>query len=90
MLTLPDLLVDPHIEYRGVISEVTHPTLGQIKQVATPINVDGRLPAARWFEVPGAHTTELLGEVGLDHDAQQQLYERGAIFITSGADSRAP
>lgn len=85
VLTLPDLLTDPHIEHRGLIVEVAHPTLGQVKQVATPINVDGGLPAARWFEVPGAHTKELLGELGIDQAAQRELFESEAIFGSSTA-----
>jgi crotonobetainyl-CoA:carnitine CoA-transferase CaiB-like acyl-CoA transferase len=42
VLTLQDLVVDPHIDHRGMIAQVEHPTLGAVKQVATPITVDGR------------------------------------------------
>jgi alpha-methylacyl-CoA racemase len=86
VLTLRDLLADPHIEHRGLFAEVAHPTLGQVKQVSTPINVDGGLPAARWFEVPGAHTTEILGEVGLDPAAQHELFESEVVFASPPAE----
>jgi crotonobetainyl-CoA:carnitine CoA-transferase CaiB-like acyl-CoA transferase len=63
-----------------MIAEVEHPTLGTVKQVATPINLDGGLPAARWFEVPGAHTADLLREVGFDAESQDELFAAGAVF----------
>jgi alpha-methylacyl-CoA racemase len=81
VLTLQDLVTDPHIDHRGMIAEVEHPTLGTVKQMATPINVDGSLPPARWFEVPGAHTSDLLRELGLDDAAQRALIESGAVFV---------
>lgn len=80
VLTLQDLLVDPHLEHRGMIAEVEHPTLGTVKQVATPINLNGSLPEARWFEVPGAHTADLLRELGFDAESQGELFAAGAVF----------
>jgi alpha-methylacyl-CoA racemase len=80
VLTLQDLLADPHLDHRGMIAEVAHPTLGTVKQVATPINLDGRVPAVRWFEVPGAHTSELLRRAGFDEVAQRELFAAGAVF----------
>lgn len=80
VLNLQDLLSDPHLEHRGMISEVAHQSLGTVKQVSTPINVDGNVPAARWFEVPGAHTAELLQEAGIDAAAQEELFGSGAVF----------
>jgi len=80
VLTLQDLVADPHVDHRGMIAEVEHPTLGTVKQVATPINVDGSVPAVRWFEVPGAHTTDVLRELGLDDAARGALIQSGAAF----------
>ena len=89
VLTLPDLLADPHIDHRGMIAEIAHPTLGAVKQVATPINVDGNVPAMEWFEVPGAHTAELLRELGIDGEMKDALTTSGAVF-TAGDSSPLP
>jgi len=86
VLTLQDLLTDPHLEHRGMIPEVEHPTLGPVKQVATPINLDGSVPAARWFEVPGAHTADLLLEAGFDAAMQDELFAAGAVFSADQPD----
>jgi len=87
VLTLQDLLNDPHLEHRGMMPEVAHPTLGTVKQVATPINLDGSLPAARWFEVPGAHTADLLREAGFDETTQSELFAAGAVFSADHPDT---
>jgi len=86
VLTLQDLLTDPHLEHRGMIPEVEHPTLGPVKQVATPINLDGSVPAARWFEVPGAHTADLLLEAGFDAAMRDELFAAGAVFSADHPD----
>ncbi|MEO3861465.1 CaiB/BaiF CoA-transferase family protein [Acrocarpospora sp. B8E8] len=80
VLSLTDLLTDPHIEHRGLVNEVEHPTLGLVRQLATPINVDGGMPPSRWFEVPGGHTRVLLEELGIDESARTALYEAEAVF----------
>ncbi|WP_214103071.1 CaiB/BaiF CoA transferase family protein [Acrocarpospora catenulata] len=80
VLSLTDLLADPHIEHRGLVNEVEHPTLGLVRQLATPINVDGGVPPSRWFEVPGGHTRALLDELGIDESERTALYEAGAVF----------
>jgi alpha-methylacyl-CoA racemase len=90
VLTLPDLLADPHIDHRGMIAEVAHPTLGSVKQMATPINVDGSVPAMDWFEVPGAHTVELLRELGISDQARHDLTTSGAVFAAEVPDTLPP
>ena len=80
VLTLQDLVVDPHLDHRGMIAQVAHPTLGTVNQVATPITVDGSVPAVRWFEVPGAHTSDVLRELGIDDAAREALFQSGAAF----------
>ncbi len=73
-------MLDPLIQHRGLVTEVDLPTLGLVKQLTTPINVDGELPGATWFEVPGAPTAEVLREIGVDTAGQEQLRDIGAVF----------
>jgi crotonobetainyl-CoA:carnitine CoA-transferase CaiB-like acyl-CoA transferase len=62
-----------------MITTVTHPTLGEIEQLATPISVDGRIPTAAWMPQPGDHTDAVLRELGYDEERRRQLHASGAV-----------
>jgi formyl-CoA transferase len=79
VLRLAELLSDEHIRSRGMVNEVTHPTLGVIPQLATPITVDGGVPSADWLPLPGDHTDSVLAELGYAAEFRDELRRKGAI-----------
>lgn len=78
VLDLVELLGDEHIRARGMVSEIRHPTLGVIPQLATPITVDGRVPSSDWLPRPGDHTDSLLAELGYSAEFRDELRRTGA------------
>jgi crotonobetainyl-CoA:carnitine CoA-transferase CaiB-like acyl-CoA transferase len=79
VLDLAELLNDPHVRARGMVNEVKHPTLGPIEQLATPIAVDGTIPASEWIPQPGDHTDSVLAGLGYSRERVEQLHRSGAI-----------
>jgi crotonobetainyl-CoA:carnitine CoA-transferase CaiB-like acyl-CoA transferase len=79
VLGLADLLNDEHIRSRGMVNEVSHPTLGVIPQLATPITVDGSFPSSDWLPRPGDHTDSVLAELGYAAEFRDDLRRKGAI-----------
>lgn len=79
VLEYSELLRDPHVLARGMVGSVAHATLGEIRQVSTPIVIDGRAPRAEWMPQPGDHTDEVLHELGYTDDQVQSM--RAARFI---------
>jgi crotonobetainyl-CoA:carnitine CoA-transferase CaiB-like acyl-CoA transferase len=56
-------LADPQVEARGALVEYEHPSLGTVRQVATPLRVEGEpAPLAR-APRRGEHTDEVLREL---------------------------
>lgn len=87
VLDFAELLDDPHIRGRGMVTTVNHPTLGEIEQLATPISVDGRIPAADWLPRPGDHTEAVLSDLGYDVARRQGLYASGAVWTSTPVQS---
>ncbi len=90
VLGLPELLSDEHIRSRGMVNEVTHPTLGVIPQLATPISVDGSVASSDWLPRPGDHTDSVLAEVGYTAELRDELRRKGAIQGTDGLPEATP
>jgi len=90
VLGLEELLSDEHIRSRGMVNEVTHPTLGAIPQLATPITVDGSVPSSDWMPQPGDHTDSVLTELGYAPEVRDNLRRAGAIQGAAGLPEGAP
>ncbi|MEX2495566.1 MAG: CoA transferase [Woeseia sp.] len=60
-----EMLADPQIKARGMVTEVRHSTLGQVKTLGLPIRFT-ETPVAfdRGAPVLGEHTSEVLAELG--------------------------
>jgi formyl-CoA transferase len=79
-----DILTDPHFAYRGML-ETHHVDVGHDRPL--PVVFPGVVPAlqnrpgaTRWLGPElGAHTSEVLEELGFDSSAEQKLREQGVL-----------
>ena len=78
--SLEALIDDPQIRHNGSIVEIEHPEAGTLRQAAPPARFD-KTPSKAGTPPPllGAHTDEILSEIGLDAAALQSLREAGVI-----------
>ncbi|MBF8193816.1 CoA transferase [Nonomuraea sp. K274] len=81
VLTYDQALGDPHTSAREMISEMTHPIIGQMRTISPPAKF-GALPyrvkgPAPWL---GQHTTEVLRELGCAEQDIERLYADGVAF----------
>ena len=79
-LDTQDLFDDPHLNERGFVHEVEHPTQGRVRMLGFPPRLSGSEVA---FEPPpelGAHTEAVLSEeLGCGPEKLAALREKGAI-----------
>lgn len=75
------LLGDPHLDDIGFFSEVEHPLLGRLRQMAVPSEWSGTPPAAPTpAPTVGQHSRELLREAGYDEARITALLAGGAVL----------
>ncbi len=56
-------LADPQVEARGAVVEISHPVLGTMRQVATPLRLGGFEPPTERGPFRGEHTEAVLREL---------------------------
>jgi crotonobetainyl-CoA:carnitine CoA-transferase CaiB-like acyl-CoA transferase len=80
LLALDEVVRDPQLTGRGLFTEVEHPELGPIRQVAFPVGLS-RTPAQITSPPPalGEHTDEVLGALGYDAAAIGSLRREGVV-----------
>lgn len=79
--TYADVAADPHVQARGMIETVEHPTAGPLRLPAIPIRLS-RTPGAIRLPPPllGEHTAQILTELTtLDPDGLTRLHDEGAV-----------
>ena len=75
-----DVFCDPQVLSRGMLKEIPHPTLGNIKQSGIPIKFSRTEGAIdRHPPLLGEHTREILLELGYSEADLARLRENGAI-----------
>jgi crotonobetainyl-CoA:carnitine CoA-transferase CaiB-like acyl-CoA transferase len=73
-------LADPQVEARALLAELEHPVLGVVRQLASPLRVDGAVPPLRRGPLRGEHTAEVLREAcGYSEGQVEQLAASGAL-----------
>jgi crotonobetainyl-CoA:carnitine CoA-transferase CaiB-like acyl-CoA transferase len=78
--TIDKVFADPQVQHLGIATPVKSATLGDIKLVASPINLTGVSKKIRTATAEaGAHTEEVLGSVGYTKEELQQLRANGVI-----------
>jgi crotonobetainyl-CoA:carnitine CoA-transferase CaiB-like acyl-CoA transferase len=82
--TVAQALADEQVAARGMIVEVKHPTLGTLREVASPIKTAGAITAPDPAPALGEHTDEIL------RDLLGYSGERIAGLRASGALGRPP
>jgi crotonobetainyl-CoA:carnitine CoA-transferase CaiB-like acyl-CoA transferase len=78
--SIPELLLDPHVEANGMLATADHPGLGLLRYLGTPVRLGGtpgRPPAPP--PALGEHTDAVLLEVGYARDAIARLRADGVV-----------
>lgn len=78
--TYADVAADPHVKARGMISTISHPTIGELRLPSVPIRFSRSIADIRIAPpLLGQHTDELLEEIGIPAAKREALRERGSI-----------
>jgi crotonobetainyl-CoA:carnitine CoA-transferase CaiB-like acyl-CoA transferase len=79
LIDFEEVLTHPQYEANGSLDVFTHPQLGSMRRMLSPARFGGeRLPAGRDAPAHGAHTREVLAELGHDDAAIDALIASGA------------
>jgi crotonobetainyl-CoA:carnitine CoA-transferase CaiB-like acyl-CoA transferase len=72
---------DPQIKARGMVVEIEHPIMGNIKTLGSPVKSSGSLTSIRrpapWL---GQHSAEVLKSLGFEDEAINDLFDAGVIY----------
>ncbi|MDB4896916.1 MAG: Formyl-CoA transferase [Firmicutes bacterium] len=80
ILNYAEVFADPHVRARAMVQEVEHPTLGSLRTLGSPLKLSATpVQAGQPAPLLGQHTESILGEIGLDPGAVQQLKAAGVI-----------
>jgi crotonobetainyl-CoA:carnitine CoA-transferase CaiB-like acyl-CoA transferase len=82
VLSLDEVLEDPHVLSRRILQEVDHPEYGLVNVTKTPLGISGKMPDI-YLPAPmlGQHTKEVLMEIGYDSASISKLAAKGAIVL---------
>ena len=77
---ISEVLADPQLAARQMIAEVQHPTIGTTRVIGSPLKLSATPASVRTAPpVLGQHTASILGELGYDTAAVEQLKTAGVI-----------
>ncbi len=78
--SIDELVSDPQLLARGMIKEMPHPVLGQVKQVGFMFKLlNSQLQIRNWSTRFGQHTEEIMLELGYDSAKIKALRKKGVI-----------
>ncbi len=78
--TLPDVMADPQAREMGWITTIDHPTYGRFETIGTPFQIAGADIGPRGgAPEAGAHTFEVLTELGVSDEEITKLATNGVI-----------
>jgi formyl-CoA transferase len=80
VLDTGEVLDDPHLNARGQITTIDHPTRGRFRLPGCPVHLSASPAVTTAPPLAGQHTSEVLGEVlGLSKDDVANLQSRGVV-----------
>jgi len=78
--TVDQVMTDSQTIERGIIQKVTHPTLGEIPVVGTPLRFSRMTPGVRRAApLRGEHTDQILAECGLAPEKIRELRDKKVV-----------
>jgi crotonobetainyl-CoA:carnitine CoA-transferase CaiB-like acyl-CoA transferase len=77
--SLAEALAEPQVLAREMIVEVDHPVRGKIREVGSPVKIDGPPMPRRRAPLLGEHTDEILGEAGVSPAEIEALRAAGVV-----------
>jgi len=78
--SIDEVVTDPQLIARGMITEVDHPTLGRIKQVGSMLKLsESPFQVRNWSQRFGQHTEEILTGLGYSKEDIDRLRETEVI-----------
>jgi len=81
VLSYDQVMHDPHIKARNMVTEMEHPLIGRMKTIGLPIKSTGELTAIRqpapWL---GQHSAEVLRAIGYARGDIDALFADGVIY----------
>lgn len=95
ILDYEEVFNDPHVRARDMVQEIEHPEFGRTRVLGPAVKLS-KTPAvlARAAPCYGAQTAEILGELGYNHAAIEDLASCGAAVLGAGIrqqqDARNP
>jgi formyl-CoA transferase len=76
-----DVFHDPHLQARGFVQTLEHPSVGPVTLLGNPLRMSGSQVPQRLAPALGAHPREVLrDDLGLDEAAIAALCADGAVF----------
>lgn len=79
VLTIPEILGNPHFRSRGCFTAALHPAAGTLEYVGPPWRMEGGWRLRRTAPLLGEHTEEVLGEAGVPANDLQVLRAQGVV-----------
>ena len=77
--TVAEALADEQVQAREMLVDVPHPVFGVLRQVGSPIKIDGVTPRYRAASALGADTADVLGELGVGDAELGRLRDAGVV-----------